>query len=182
MEGEVLQIPIRGAEEVVTVRVEDLQEDPSDIVDILKAELAPLELWLELALIYFKKGNINAFKAILQEGADPALETHYPDSKAERIAIVNSLAGYYTTYAAKQKDKTIKAEFFSQANLNILKAEKINIADEMTWVGKGVLILSRADIPRAITCFDNALRVNPKCIPGLLGKVFILIQCSLHCI
>jgi RNA polymerase-associated protein CTR9 len=49
-EGQMLLIPIRGSDEMVEVRLEDLSEDPSDIIDILKAELAPLELWLQLAV------------------------------------------------------------------------------------------------------------------------------------
>ena len=51
-EGQMLLIPIRGSEEMVEVRLEDLSEDPSDIIDILKAELAPLELWLQLAVCF----------------------------------------------------------------------------------------------------------------------------------
>lgn len=45
-----LLIPIRNSEESVEVRLDELPEDPSDILDILKAEVAPLEVWLKFAV------------------------------------------------------------------------------------------------------------------------------------
>lgn len=47
-----LLIPIRGSDESVEVKLDELPEDPSDILDILKAEVAPLELWLKFAVIF----------------------------------------------------------------------------------------------------------------------------------
>jgi hypothetical protein len=47
-----LLIPIRNSEESVEVRLEELPEDPSDILDILKAEVAPLEVWLKFAVCH----------------------------------------------------------------------------------------------------------------------------------
>lgn len=38
------------SDEVVEVRVEELPEDAHDILDILMAELAPLDLWLRFAV------------------------------------------------------------------------------------------------------------------------------------
>jgi hypothetical protein len=45
-----LTIPIKGSDQVVEVGLEDLAEDPSDILDILKAELATLDLWQQFAV------------------------------------------------------------------------------------------------------------------------------------
>ena len=49
-EGQILQIPIRGSEEVVEVKLDELPDDPADIIDIMKAEFAPLDLWLQFAV------------------------------------------------------------------------------------------------------------------------------------
>jgi hypothetical protein len=66
-----------------------------------------------------------------------ALETIYPESKRERIAIINTLAAYYTNLALKQKEKPKRDEYFNQATMNYNKADRIEIREEMTWVGKG---------------------------------------------
>jgi hypothetical protein len=43
-------IPVQGTEEEVRVALDQLPHDASDIVDILKAEQAPLHLWLIIAV------------------------------------------------------------------------------------------------------------------------------------
>ena len=47
-----LLIPISRSEEVVEVHLDELPNDANDILDILKAELAPLELWLKFAVCF----------------------------------------------------------------------------------------------------------------------------------
>lgn len=43
-------IPVQGTEEEVRVALDHLPADASDILDILKAEQAPLHLWLIIAV------------------------------------------------------------------------------------------------------------------------------------
>lgn len=43
-------IPVQNSEEEVRVQLDQLPRDASDIVDILKAEQAPLDLWLIIAV------------------------------------------------------------------------------------------------------------------------------------
>jgi len=160
--SEMILIPIRNSDQVVEVKIAELPEDPTDIIDILKAELAPLDLWLQFAITYYKLGNIDAFKLILSEGTEPAIGQLYPQAKKERIAILNTLAAYYTNLATKQKEKTKKDEYFNQATMNYNKADKIDVREDLTWVGKGVLLLAKGDISRASDSFETALRANPK--------------------
>lgn len=68
------------------VRVDELPKNPADILDIFKAEIAPLAVWIDFAvslfhislmllnnkkLEYYKQGNIEAFLQLLTEGTDP---------------------------------------------------------------------------------------------------------------
>ncbi len=50
MSDDALIIPIKNSKEVVEVPLAELPTDPSDVVDILKAEIAPLDLWLNFAV------------------------------------------------------------------------------------------------------------------------------------
>lgn len=43
-------IPVQNSEEEVLVALDQLPRDASDILDILKAEQAPLDLWLIIAV------------------------------------------------------------------------------------------------------------------------------------
>lgn len=43
-------IPVQNSEEEVRVALDQLPRDASDILDILKAEQAPLDLWLVIAV------------------------------------------------------------------------------------------------------------------------------------
>jgi hypothetical protein len=47
---EAILIPVHGSDESVRVNVSELPKDANDIVDILKAELAPLDVWLKFAV------------------------------------------------------------------------------------------------------------------------------------
>eukprot|EP01114_Cavostelium_apophysatum_P004221 TRINITY_DN1439_c0_g2_i1.p1 TRINITY_DN1439_c0_g2~~TRINITY_DN1439_c0_g2_i1.p1 ORF type:complete len:1096 (-),score=375.65 TRINITY_DN1439_c0_g2_i1:61-3174(-) len=167
-----LYIPVQGSDEQIEVREDELPADPVDIVDILKAELAPLDTWLSFAVAYFKQGLVDSFVAILNEGSDPVLEEipQYSEAKKDRIAIFDTLAAYYTSLASKQKDKVKRDDLFNEATANYNKADRIDIREELTWVGKAVLLLCRGDVTRASDYFDNVLKANPKNVPALLGK------------
>lgn len=43
-------IPIKDSDELVKVYVDELPEDSGDILNILKAEIAPLDVWIEFAV------------------------------------------------------------------------------------------------------------------------------------
>lgn len=45
------------SDEVVEVRTDELPENSDDILDILRAEMAPLSLWLRFAVEYYKQGK-----------------------------------------------------------------------------------------------------------------------------
>lgn len=45
-----IRIPVRGAQQTVEVYTDDLPGDYNDVVDVLKAEIAPLDIWLRFAV------------------------------------------------------------------------------------------------------------------------------------
>lgn len=47
-----LYIPVALTDEVVAVPLDDLPEEAEDLLDILKAEEAPLSLWIDFAKAY----------------------------------------------------------------------------------------------------------------------------------
>jgi hypothetical protein len=45
-----LLIPVKNSTQAVEVFVDELPDDVNDIIDILRAEIAPLDVWLKFAV------------------------------------------------------------------------------------------------------------------------------------
>ncbi len=52
-EEDAIMIPVHSSDEFVRVNISELPKDANDIMDILKAELAPLHIWLRFAVQVF---------------------------------------------------------------------------------------------------------------------------------
>ncbi|TYZ59526.1 hypothetical protein PybrP1_003444, partial [[Pythium] brassicae (nom. inval.)] len=44
-----LLIPVKNSDQAVEVFADEIPEDVNDIIDILRAEVAPLDVWLQFA-------------------------------------------------------------------------------------------------------------------------------------
>jgi RNA polymerase-associated protein CTR9 len=179
-----LFIPIKchdssEVQQYIEVPVSEFPDNPSDMIAILQAERAPLHVWLDCAVNYYKKGNPTAFQAVLSIFTDKAMEQQYKEDKSSLIAIFNSLAAYYTKNArqlpamtAEMKSK--KTNMFAQATQLFNKADSIDAREEITWVGKGIMLLFRGDTEKALKQFQTVLDQNSTNIPALLGRACIL--------
>ncbi|CAI9100700.1 OLC1v1037856C1 [Oldenlandia corymbosa var. corymbosa] len=166
-------IPVQNSEEEVRVALDQLPRDASDIVDILKAEQAPLDLWLIIAREYFKQGKIEQFRLILEEGSSPDIDEYYADVRYERIAILNALGAYYSYLGkieAKQKEKE---EYFIKATQYYNRASRIDMHEPSTWVGKGQLLLAKGDVEQAFAAFKIVLDGDRDNVPALLGQACV---------
>eukprot|EP00743_Colponemidia_sp_Colp-15_P005507 GILK01005923.1.p1 GENE.GILK01005923.1~~GILK01005923.1.p1 ORF type:complete len:1224 (-),score=347.14 GILK01005923.1:129-3746(-) len=169
-------VKIRNSEDVVEIFPHTLPEDPAHVMDLLAAEIAPLETWLQVAVEYFKLGKIPQFLQVLQVASSDETNTveQYRASKSQRIAILNSLASYATARAFRERDRRRKEDLFLEATQYFNRADRIDINEEMTWVGKAFLFFCRGNVDSANTNFDTALEANSNNIPALLGKACIL--------
>ncbi|KAK6941312.1 hypothetical protein RJ641_026689 [Dillenia turbinata] len=98
-------IPLRNSEEEVRVCLDQLPRDASDILDILKARQAPLDLWLIIA------ESLNNFDKFWRKEIDE----HYADVRYERIAILNALGAYYSYLGKIETKQREKEEHFIMA-------------------------------------------------------------------
>jgi RNA polymerase-associated protein CTR9 len=60
-------IPIKDSDNKVFIEVpvSELPQNAEEIIGVLRAEVAPLHVWLECAVNYYKQGNTEAFQAVL---------------------------------------------------------------------------------------------------------------------
>ncbi|KAF8401080.1 hypothetical protein HHK36_014383 [Tetracentron sinense] len=163
-------IPVQNSEEEVRVALDQLPRDASDILDILKAEQAPLDLWLIIAREYFKQGKIEQFRQILEEGSSPEIDEYYADVRYERIAILNALGAYYSYLGKIETKQREKEDHFILATQYYNKASRIDMHEPSTWVGKGQLLLAKGDVEQASAAFKIVLDGDRDNVPALLGQ------------
>lgn len=153
--------------------LDQLPRDASDILDILKAEQAPLDLWLIIAREYFKQGKIEQFRQILEEGSSPEIDEYYADVRYERIAILNALGAYYSYIGKIETKQREKEEHFIMATQYYNKASRIDMHEPSTWVGKGQLLLAKGDVEQAFAAFKIVLDGDRDNVPALLGQACV---------
>ncbi|XP_022754797.1 protein CTR9 homolog isoform X1 [Durio zibethinus] len=166
-------IPVQNSEEEVRVALDQLPRDASDILDILKAEQAPLDLWLIIAREYFKQGKIEQFRQILEEGSSPEIDEYYADVRYERIAILNALGAYYSYLGKIETKQREKEEHFILATQYYNKASRIDMHEPSTWVGKGQLLLAKGEVEQAFAAFKIVLEGDRDNVPALLGQACV---------
>ncbi|KAL0733040.1 hypothetical protein Bca4012_009250 [Brassica carinata] len=166
-------IPVQNSEEEVRVILDQLPRDASDILDILKAEQAPLDLWLIIAREYFKQGKIDQFRQILEEGSSSDIDEYYADVKYERIAILNALGAYYSYLGKTETKHKEKEDYFILATQYYNKASRIDMHEPTTWVGKGQLLLAKGEIDNALQAFTIGLGNSSDNVPALLGQASV---------
>ncbi|XP_028786901.1 protein CTR9 homolog isoform X1 [Neltuma alba] len=166
-------IPVQNSEEEVRVALDQLPKDASDILDILKAEQAPLDLWLIIAREYFKQGKLDQFRQILEEGSSPEIDDYYADVRYERIAILNALGAYYSYLGKIETKQREKEEHFILATQYYNKASRIDMHEPSTWVGKGQLLLAKGEVDQASAAFKIVLDGDHDNVPALLGQACV---------
>ncbi|KAL5158478.1 Protein CTR9 [Glycine soja] len=162
-----------NSEEEVRVALDQLPRDASDILDILKAEQAPLDLWLIIAREYFKQGKIDQYRQILEEGSSPEIDEYYADVRYERIAILNALGAYYSYLGKIETKQREKEEHFILATQYYNKASRIDMHEPSTWVGKGQLLLAKGEVEQASAAFKIVLDGDRDNVPALLGQACV---------
>ncbi|KAL0337224.1 UNVERIFIED_CONTAM: protein CTR9 [Sesamum calycinum] len=166
-------IPVQNSEEEVRVALDQLPRDATDILDILKAEQAPLDLWLIIAREYFKQGKVEQFRQILEEGSSPEIDEYYADVRYERIAILNALGAYYSYLGKIETKQREKEDYFIQATKYYNKASRIDMHEPSTWIGKGQLLLAKGDVEQAFNAFKIVLDGDRDNVPALLGQACV---------
>lgn len=54
-----ISIPVQDSDELVVVSTSELPAEPEDLLELLKGELAPLNLWLDFAKAYLANGRVS---------------------------------------------------------------------------------------------------------------------------
>ncbi|CAM9716511.1 unnamed protein product [Chrysoparadoxa australica] len=181
-EDEFISIPVRGSDQTVQVYTDELPPDINDVVDVLKAEVAPLDTWLAFAVAYYRQDQKEHFRDILREviGAlSTDMEKFYADDpeafRLGRIRILNALAADAIKRAVNRVEDD---PYMRQAGEYLVGADRIDPMCSLTWVGKGVYWMTVGEVNRAKYQFENALKQPEESIPGHLGRSACVCFCE----
>uniref|UniRef100_A0A0L8GE16 RNA polymerase-associated protein CTR9 homolog n=1 Tax=Octopus bimaculoides TaxID=37653 RepID=A0A0L8GE16_OCTBM len=164
-----IEIPLRDTDEVIELDLDQLP-DGEEVLNILRQEIAPLNIWVNLALEYYKQGFIEDFVKILEASrADASYD--YPNYEKDQMRALDTLAAYYVQQAHKEKNKEKKRDLFTQATLLYTTADKVIMYDQNHLLGRAYFCLLEGDkMEQADAQFNFVLNQSSNNIPSLLGK------------
>ncbi|KAL2714216.1 RNA polymerase-associated protein CTR9 [Vespula squamosa] len=167
-----IEIPLRDTDEVIELYLDQLPEG-DEVLGILRQEHAQLNIWVNLALEYYKQHKIEDFIKILESSRIDA-NIDYRDYEKDQMRALDMLAAYYVQEANKEKNKDKKRDLFTKATLLYTTADKIIMYDQNHLLGRAYFCLLEGDkMEQADAQFNFVLNQSPNNIPSLLGKACI---------
>ncbi|XP_037072194.1 LOW QUALITY PROTEIN: RNA polymerase-associated protein CTR9 homolog [Pollicipes pollicipes] len=173
MASTTIEIPLRdNPEEVIELDASQLP-DGEEVLAILRQEEAPLNLWVSVAVQYFKQHNAADFVKILEASRTEA-SLNYRDFQKDQMRALDTLAAHYVRQANNEKNKDRKKDLFTKATLLYTTADKIIMYDQNHLLGRAYFCLLEGDkMDQADAQFNFVLNQSPNSIPVLLGKACI---------
>ncbi|CAH0517019.1 unnamed protein product [Peronospora belbahrii] len=171
-----LLIPVKNSEQAVEVFVDELPDDVNDIIDILRAEVAPLDVWLQFAVEYYNQGHVSQFHEILAVASEPGIEEIYKDNASRmcRIKFFIALASHSVNAMWNEEDEK-KRETISQRAVGYFqRADRLDHQHPMTLVGKALMFMAKNEDDRADRFIKSVLISNKTNLPAILGKALLL--------
>lgn len=125
-----VDIPLVGAatdtvRECVRVQIDALPTDSDDVINVLRAEAAPLSVWLDVAKCYLAHGDERVFFSIIQEAGSEEVLTHFINQEGGRhdaLLVRCTLAAYTIARVAELADDGASADAVLQRADMLAKA------------------------------------------------------------
>ncbi|RMX62258.1 hypothetical protein DD238_000838 [Peronospora effusa] len=171
-----LLIPVKNSEQAVQVYVDELPDDVNDIIDILRAEVAPLDIWLQFAVEYYNQGHVGQFQEILAVASEPGIEEIYKDNASRmcRIKFFIALASHSVNAMWNEEDEKKKETISQRAVGYFQRADRLDHQHPMTLVGKALMFMAKNEDDRADRFIKSVLISNKNNLPAILGKALLL--------
>lgn len=187
-----------GYEIEISLEEGDIQDDPTELCDMLETERSPKDYWMTVAIAYAKHKKVDLAIEVLTNA-----NTTFGRGLAEdRLSILNGLCWLYLLKcreaprmrpeSASEEEVKTKDHYIQAATSVLNDASRINPSYPPLFLARGVLLLLRASIKgpsttaggptqisseradtlqQAAKCFEDALRVSGgKNLMAKLGK------------
>ncbi|MEW5317155.1 MAG: hypothetical protein WDW38_008482 [Sanguina aurantia] len=134
---------------------QELPDDVDDILEILAAEAAPLNLWLDCARGYLLQGRVDAFQQICSEAtrvevAQEVQRLFGAPPTYEQIQFHCASAGLHMAQAKEEKAPVKRTQLLAAAAQDLAKAQALDSGEQIVILGQGLLHVARGnEIPQA---------------------------------
>jgi len=167
-----IEIPLQDSDEVIELDLTQLP-DVSEVLGILTQEKTTLNIWITLALEYWRQNKVEDFKTLLENARNSA-NLEYGEHEKDQMTCLDTLAASYVQQARKEKSKDKRQDLFMQATQLYTMADKIIMYDKNHLLGRACFCLLEGDkMDQADAQFNFVLNQSPDNIPSLLGKACI---------
>ncbi|KPJ14381.1 RNA polymerase-associated protein CTR9-like [Papilio machaon] len=171
-QGVTVHIPLMNTDEVIELDPEQLPSG-DEVLSILQQERPQLNVWINVALAYYKQKKIEDFLKILESSKDYG-NLDYRDYERDQMRALDMVAAYYVQEANKEKSKDKKKDLFTKATFFYTMADKIIMYDQNHLLGRAYFCLLEGDkMEQADAQFNFVLNQSPNNVPSLLGKACI---------
>ena len=156
---DVLYIPSLHSDLTVVLPWTDMK-DAELVVDLFKAEEAPLSFWIDAARIYYNKGMNEQYMIMLKELTSDDVGEHYGEAgKVQRVQAFCALAEAKLEDRLRAKTQEERGAAILAAQTYLTGASTIDPSNEVTeqWVAIGQVELAEGRYGAAKRAFDEAV-------------------------
>ncbi|ETV78135.1 hypothetical protein H257_08339 [Aphanomyces astaci] len=173
-----LLIPVHKSDEIVELFTDEFPDDANDIMDILRAEIAPLEVWLSVAIEYYLQGRTDQFEVILDQATMPEAEEIYNDDAARksRLKMFNAWVSHYVNVMWNEDDERRREIPAQKAVALFQKADRIDAQCPNTLVGKALMFMAKGEDERAERFLKNVLIADKENLPAILASALLHVR------
>ncbi|CCG81027.1 Tetratricopeptide repeat protein 1 [Taphrina deformans PYCC 5710] len=181
----VIDVPVKGSDQVVTIDCSDLPEDPRDFCAVLSGEEADAKYWIKLAFEYRHIGLVNQAIDILQDGLRSRTVQRENNHRYLLHSFLAALCIQKSREAATGMGKQIdgsneltKDSWHRQAMTALNDAARLKPLTTSSTLSRGVLAILSSEksdsYDEANKQFENALRENSLNLFAIAGKARVL--------
>lgn len=177
-----IEIPYGQGDEVLEIEVENLP-DALETSSILREQNCKINLWIQIAIEYYRQGKYDAFEMLLNNCLSMP---NYPDGDKDRIKALDLLAIFYVRRGYESKNRERRRDYFARAAqkfTEVDKSEFINISKhgseyQYHLLGRAYCCLIEGRNDQADAQFNFVLQQQqqsgePENVPSLLGRACI---------
>lgn len=163
-----LDIPLSNGQIVSINLVEELPEDPNELISFLETENCPKKYWISVAQAYAKVNKCDESLLITNKALSLA---QFNDS--DKLSFHSFRAWLYLQYSASGSKKQ---EYLQKADEELTFLSKQDASNVSTLLLKAVVYMYQAKAEQALIIFDQLLKIDHNNCFAILGKAHITLD------
>ncbi|KAL5109065.1 hypothetical protein TcWFU_006317 [Taenia crassiceps] len=167
-----IEIPLRGGDEVIELDVNQLP-DGDEVINILTQEVAPLPVWINIALAYYKKRLFDDFEKVLEE-AKQNISNLQPYNENDFLQLLDMLANFCGKKASRENNKEKRTQLIARAATLFTSADRIAMYDQKHLLGRAFYFIYEGEKwSQADSQLNFVLNQGSPNVQAYLGKACI---------